>query len=71
MHIIASKRGTVSLIASIALLVGAYALWSPQAAADPAQAKINHYIGAQKCKSCHSAWREAYRAKHRTRPIPR
>jgi len=54
MQILASKRGTVSLIASIALLAAAAALWSARAVAEPAQAKVNHYIGAQKCKSCHS-----------------
>jgi hypothetical protein len=23
------------------------------------------------CKGCHDAWREAYKAKHRSRPLPR
>ena len=49
-----SKRGMVSLGALIALLVLVAAVCSASSAADPAQAKVNHYIGAQKCKSCHS-----------------
>lgn len=50
-----SSRGAVSLGALIALLVLGAVLWSTNAGAgDPAQAKVNHYIGAQKCKSCHS-----------------
>ena len=55
MKIFASKRGSVSLGALLALLVLCAALWSSSAtAADPAQAKVNHYIGAQKCKLCHA-----------------
>jgi len=49
-----STRGQVSLAALIALLVLGAALWATGASADPAQAKVNRYIGAQKCKSCHA-----------------
>ncbi len=54
MQLHSSTRGTISLGALIALLVLGATLWSTAAPADPAQAKINHYIGALKCKTCHS-----------------
>jgi hypothetical protein len=54
MHIPAHTRGTVSLGALLALLLLPVVLWSSSVAADPAQAKVNRYIGAAKCKNCHA-----------------
>jgi len=46
--------------------------WSTIAAQGAAAAKKGDIAGARAaCKGCHDSWREAYRKKYRTRPIPR
>ena len=46
--------------------------WRTFALQGAAAAKRGDMAGARTvCKQCHDAWREAYKAKYRTRPIPR
>ena len=46
--------------------------WVTFANAGAEAAKTGNVAGARAaCKGCHDAWREAYRARYRTRPIPR
>jgi hypothetical protein len=46
--------------------------WSAIAMQGAAAAKKGDIAGARAaCKGCHDAWREAYRKKYRSRPIPR
>jgi cytochrome c553 len=50
----------------------AWASWSTIASKGAAAARNGDIAGARaSCKSCHDAWREAYKAKFRTRPIAR
>jgi len=46
--------------------------WVSIANAGAAAAKKNDIAGARaSCKQCHDAWRDAYKSKYRTRPIPK
>ena len=46
--------------------------WKTFATQGAAAARNGDIAGARAaCKSCHDAWREAYKAKYRNRPIPR
>jgi hypothetical protein len=46
--------------------------WRTIATQGAAAARKGDIAGARaSCRSCHDAWREAYKAKHRNRPIPR
>lgn len=46
--------------------------WKTFATQGAAAARKGDITGARaSCKSCHDAWREAYKAKYRTRPVPR
>ena len=46
--------------------------WSIIAMQGAAAAKRGDLAGARAaCKGCHDAWRNAYRARYRMRPIPR
>jgi cytochrome c553 len=46
--------------------------WRTIATQGAAAARKGDIAGARaSCKACHDAWREAYKAKHRNRPIPR
>lgn len=46
--------------------------WRTIATQGAAAARKGDIAGARaSCKGCHDAWREAYKAKHRNRPIPR
>ncbi len=49
-----------------------WASWSTIAQSGAAAARKGDITGARAaCKSCHSAWRAAYKEKYRPRPIPR
>ena len=46
--------------------------WGTFAANGAKAARTGDIAGARaSCKGCHDAWRSAYKAKYRTRPIPR
>jgi len=46
--------------------------WKTFALQGAAAAKRGDMTAARAvCRQCHDAWREAYKAKYRTRPIPR
>jgi len=48
----------------------AWSSWATLAMSGAAAAKKGDIAGARAaCKGCHDAWREAYRAKHRLRPM--
>jgi hypothetical protein len=50
----------------------AWSSWVTSAKAGAAAAKKGDIAGARaSCKSCHDAWKEAYKAKYRARPVPR
>ena len=50
----------------------AWASWVSAASSGAAAAKKGDVAGARAaCKTCHDAWRTAYRDQFRTRPIPR
>ena len=49
-----------------------FSSWSSIASQGAAAAKKGDIAGARaSCKACHDAWREQYKKKYRTRPIPR
>jgi len=50
----------------------AWSSWATIAQSGAAAAKRGDIAGARaSCKSCHEAWREAYKTKFRLRPVPR
>lgn len=50
----------------------AWASWASAASSGAAAAKQGNVAGARAaCKTCHDAWRAAYREQFRMRPIPR
>jgi cytochrome c553 len=50
----------------------AWASWRTMAADGAAAARKGDIAGARaSCKNCHDAWREAYKARFRNRPIQR
>lgn len=50
----------------------AWSSWSKIAATGADSARKGDLAGVRAaCKTCHNAWREAYRARFRTRPLPR
>jgi hypothetical protein len=49
----------------------AWTSWAAFASQGAAAARKGDVAGARaSCKGCHDAWREAYKAKHRMKPVP-